>query len=166
MDGLLHDSGCEANGDDPAYRVFADNGHPGTQHSYHDMEDAVDDAMATLSATGNRKTQAGFRPLSGFVRVPYNDLAAIRAIAEHNKSVVAVMLEIVQAGWYQYRRPGTLRALRQLCIENGWLLICDEVRVRHGAYGEPGLASACRYSPGYRDAGQRSRWGRSVVAAC
>jgi acetylornithine/N-succinyldiaminopimelate aminotransferase len=53
--------------------------------------------MATLSATGNRKTQAGFEPLvSGFVRVPYNDLAAIRAIAEHNKSVVAVMLEIVQ----------------------------------------------------------------------
>jgi acetylornithine/N-succinyldiaminopimelate aminotransferase len=53
--------------------------------------------MATLSATGNRKAQAGFEPLvHGFVRVPYDDLEAIKTVAEHNNNIVAVMLEIIQ----------------------------------------------------------------------
>ena len=53
--------------------------------------------LATLSATGNRKVQAGFEPLtSGFVRVPYNDLEAIRQVAQHNNHVVAVLVEPVQ----------------------------------------------------------------------
>ena len=93
--------------------------------------------MATLSATGNRKTQAGFEPLvSGFARVPYNDLNAIRAIAEHNKNVVAVMLEIVQGeGGIQVADVEYQRGLRQLCDDNGWLLICDEVQCGTGRTG-------------------------------
>jgi acetylornithine aminotransferase len=93
--------------------------------------------MATLSATGNRKTQAGFEPLvSGFVRVPYNDLAAIRAIAEHNKNVVAVMVEIIQGeGGIHIADLGFQRGLRELCDENGWLLICDEVQCGMGRTG-------------------------------
>lgn len=86
--------------------------------------------MATLSATGNRKTQAGFEPLvSGFVRVPYNDLDAIRAVAEHNHNVVAVMLEIIQGeGGIHLASSEFQRGLRQLCDEQDWLLICDEVQ--------------------------------------
>ena len=86
--------------------------------------------MATLSATGNRKTQAGFEPLvSGFVRVPYDDLAAIRTIAEHNKNIVAVMLEIVQGeGGVHLASIEFQKGLRELCDQFGWLLICDEVQ--------------------------------------
>jgi len=86
--------------------------------------------MATLSATGNRKAQAGFEPLvAGFVRVPYNDLEAIRNIAEHNKNIVAVMLEIVQGeGGIHLAAADYQRRLRQLCDDNEWLLICDEVQ--------------------------------------
>ena len=93
--------------------------------------------MATLSATGNRKTQAGFEPLvSGFVRVPYNDLQAIRGIAEHNKNVVAVMIEIVQGeGGIHSADVDYQHGLRQLCDEQGWLLICDEVQCGMGRTG-------------------------------
>ncbi|RIX46797.1 MAG: aspartate aminotransferase family protein [Rhodocyclales bacterium GT-UBC] len=94
--------------------------------------------LATLSATGNRKAQAGFEPLvSGFVRVPYDDLAAIKAVAEHNHSVVAVMLEIIQGeGGIHLASIEYQRALRQLCDEHGWLLICDEVQCGMGRTGK------------------------------
>ncbi len=93
--------------------------------------------MATLSATGNRKTQAGFEPLvSGFARVPYNDLGAIEAVAEHNHNVVAVMLEIVQGeGGIHIADPGFQRGVRQICDEKGWLMICDEVQCGMGRTG-------------------------------
>ena len=86
--------------------------------------------MATLSATGSRKVQAGFEPLvSGFVRVPYDDIEAVRVVAGHNQNVVAVMLEAIQGeGGVHLARPEYLRQLRQLCDEKGWLLICDEVQ--------------------------------------
>ncbi len=86
--------------------------------------------MATLSATGNRKVQAGFEPLvSGFVRVPFDDIAAVRAVAEHNHHVVAVMLEVLQGeGGIHLAQLEYQRELRQLCDEKGWLLICDEVQ--------------------------------------
>lgn len=86
--------------------------------------------MATLSATGNRKAQAGFEPLmTGFVRVPYNDLDAIRSVAEHNQNIVAVMLEMIQGeGGINLASPEYQQALRKLCDEKGWLLICDEVQ--------------------------------------
>ncbi len=86
--------------------------------------------MATLSATGNRKAQAGFEPLvAGFVRVPYNDLQAIRSIAEHNRNIVAVMVEIIQGeGGIHLAAPEFQSGLRQLCDERDWLMICDEVQ--------------------------------------
>ena len=131
-------SGCEAN--EAAIKLARFYGHQqGVENpAIIVMEKAFHGrTMATLSATGNRKTQAGFEPLvSGFVRVPYNDLAAIKAIAEHNKSVVAVMLEIVQGeGGINIADLGYQRALRQLCDENGWLLICDEVQCGMGRTG-------------------------------
>lgn len=131
-------SGCEAN--EAAIKLARLYGH----HQGIDspsiivMEKAFHGrTMATLSATGNRKTQAGFEPLvSGFVRVPYNDLEAIRAIAEHNKSIVAVMLEIVQGeGGIHIANVEYQRALRRLCNEKGWLLICDEVQCGTGRTG-------------------------------
>jgi acetylornithine aminotransferase len=86
--------------------------------------------MATLSATGNRKTQAGFEPLvHGFLRVPYDDLEAIKNIAEHHNNIVAVMLEIIQGeGGIHLASTEFQKGLRQLCDDKGWLLICDEVQ--------------------------------------
>ncbi len=131
-------SGCEAN--EAAIKLARFYGHQKSIDSpaIIVMEKAFHGrTMATLSATGNRKTQAGFEPLvSGFARVPYNDLGAIRAIAEHNKNVVAVMLEIVQGeGGIQIADAEFQRGLRQLCDENSWLLICDEVQCGMGRTG-------------------------------
>lgn len=94
--------------------------------------------MATLSATGNRKAQAGFEPLvSGFVRVPYDDLAAIKSVAEHNKNIVAVMLEMIQGeGGIHLASIEYQKGLRQFCDEQGWLLICDEVQCGMGRTGK------------------------------
>ena len=93
--------------------------------------------LATLSATGNYKVQVGFEPLvSGFVRVPYNDLDAVRAVAAHNKNVVAVMLEIIQGeGGIHLADADYLRGVRALCDEHEWLMICDEVQCGMGRTG-------------------------------
>lgn len=95
--------------------------------------------MATLSATGNRKTQAGFEPLvSGFIRVPYDDLAAIKQIASRKNNVVAILVEPVQ-GEGGIHIPADMKAyfqgLRQVCDENGWLLMLDEVQSGIGRTG-------------------------------
>lgn len=94
--------------------------------------------LATLSATGNRKAQAGFEPLvSGFIRVPYKDIEAIRHIATHDHSVVAVMLEVIQGeGGVNMVDDAYLRAVRELCDKHGWLLICDEVQCGIGRTGK------------------------------
>jgi acetylornithine aminotransferase len=93
--------------------------------------------MATLTATGSRKIQAGFEPLlTGFARVPFNDLEAIRHVAEHNKSVVAVLLEVVQGeGGINVLPSEFLVGLRQICDANGWLLMLDEVQTGIGRTG-------------------------------
>jgi acetylornithine aminotransferase len=93
--------------------------------------------MATLTATGSRKIQAGFEPLlSGFARVPFNDLEAIRHVAEHNKSVVAVLVEVVQGeGGINVLPADYLVALRQICDTHGWLLMLDEVQTGIGRTG-------------------------------
>jgi acetylornithine aminotransferase len=93
--------------------------------------------MATLSATGNRKAQAGFEPLvTGFVRVPYGDLEAIRNVAEHNKNIVAVMLEVIQGeGGIHLVDPAFYRGVRELCDSHDWLMICDEVQCGMGRTG-------------------------------
>jgi acetylornithine/N-succinyldiaminopimelate aminotransferase len=132
-------SGCEAN--EAAIKLARFYGHQKGVDSpaIIVMEKAFHGrTLATLSATGNRKAQAGFEPLvSGFVRVPYNDLDAIRAVAEHNHNVVAVMLEMVQGeGGINIASNEFQRSLRQLCDENGWLLMCDEVQCGIGRTGK------------------------------
>jgi acetylornithine/N-succinyldiaminopimelate aminotransferase len=93
--------------------------------------------MATLTATGSRKIQAGFEPLlSGFARVPFNDIEAIRHVAEHNKSVVAVLVEVVQGeGGINVLPSEFLVELRQICDNHGWLLMLDEVQTGIGRTG-------------------------------
>jgi acetylornithine/N-succinyldiaminopimelate aminotransferase len=93
--------------------------------------------MATLSATGNRKVQAGFEPLvTGFVRTPYNDLEAIHHIAQHNSNIVAVLVEPIQ-GEGGIRTPDIayLQQLRKICDEHNWLLMLDEVQCGIGRTG-------------------------------
>ena len=92
--------------------------------------------LATLSATGSRKAQAGFEPLmGGFIRVPYNDLAAIERIAE-NPSIVAVLMEVLQGeGGIHVADLDYLRGLRRVCDERGWLLMIDEVQSGIGRTG-------------------------------
>ncbi|HWH81065.1 MAG TPA: aspartate aminotransferase family protein [Burkholderiaceae bacterium] len=95
-------------------------------------------SIATLSATGNTKVQAGFGPLvEGFVRVPLNDVAAIEKVAATNRNVVAVFLEVIQGEGGV--RPSTLeylREVRRVCDANGWLLMLDEVQCGMGRTGK------------------------------
>ena len=94
--------------------------------------------LATLSATGNRKVQAGFEPLvSGFLRVPYNDLEALAAVAKNNQNVVAVLVEPVQ-GECGIRIPADdyLPGIRKLCDENHWLMMLDEIQTGMGRSGQ------------------------------
>ena len=85
--------------------------------------------IATLTATGNRKAQAGFEPLlPGFARVPYNDAQAVENAAT-NMNIVAVLVEPVQGeGGVNVADPRYLKALRALCDRHGWLLMFDEVQ--------------------------------------
>ena len=95
--------------------------------------------MATLSATGNRKVQAGFEPLvSGFIRVPYDDVDAVRQVASSNPNVVAILVEPVQGegGINIPKDSGAyLETLRQICDAHGWLLMVDEVQTGIGRTG-------------------------------
>jgi acetylornithine/N-succinyldiaminopimelate aminotransferase len=86
--------------------------------------------LATLSATGNRKVQAGFEPLvQGFRRVPYDDLEAVRAVAANAGDIVAVLVEpILGEGGIKVPQDNYLKGLRELCDQRGWLLMLDEVQ--------------------------------------
>lgn len=86
--------------------------------------------LATLSASGSRKIQAGFEPLvTGFSRVPYNNSDAVRVVAENNKDVVAILVEpITGEGGIQIPDAGYLKSLREICDERGWLLMLDEIQ--------------------------------------
>jgi acetylornithine aminotransferase len=95
--------------------------------------------MATLTATGNRKVQAGFEPLvGGFARVPYNDLESIEQIAKQMQNVVAVMVEPIQGeAGIQIPDEKYLIGIREICDTQGWLMMLDEVQsgnCRTGAY--------------------------------
>jgi len=131
-------SGCEAN--EAAIKLARLYGHnkgieqPAIivmEHAFHGR------TLATLSATGNRKVQAGFEPLvSGFVRVPFDDLAAIEQVAANNKNVVAVLFEPVQGeGGIHVAHEDFLRGLRRLCDAQGWLFMVDEVQCGIGRTG-------------------------------
>ncbi|HPV44470.1 MAG TPA: aspartate aminotransferase family protein [Methylotenera sp.] len=133
-------SGCEAN--EAAIKLARLYGH---NKGIHNPEIIVMErafhgrTMATLSATGNRKTQAGFEPLvSGFIRVPYDDLEAVKQIATRKNNVVAILVEPVQGEGGVYI-PADMRAylegLRKVCDDNGWLLMLDEVQSGIGRTG-------------------------------
>ncbi|MBS0424132.1 MAG: aspartate aminotransferase family protein [Proteobacteria bacterium] len=94
--------------------------------------------MATLTASGNRKVQAGFEPLlSGFVRAPYNNMDAIAQVAANNKDVVAVLVEPFQGeGGVNIPEVHYLQELRHLCNQNDWLLMLDEVQSGIGRSGK------------------------------
>ena len=93
--------------------------------------------LATLTATGNRKVQAGFEPLvQGFVRVPYDDLEAVETAAVNRKNIVAVLVEPIQGeGGINIPANDYLPGLRALCDREGWLLICDEIQTGIGRTG-------------------------------
>jgi len=86
--------------------------------------------MATLTATGNRKIHAGFEPLvQGFVRAPYNDIEAIQNIAKNNSNVVAVLVEpITGEGGINIPADDYLNQIREICNENNWLMMLDEIQ--------------------------------------
>ncbi len=93
--------------------------------------------MATLTATGNRKVQAGFEPLvRGFIRVPFNDLEAIRAIAATKSDTVAVLVEPIQGeGGIHVPDEDYLAGIRAICDEQGWLMMLDEIQTGIGRTG-------------------------------
>ncbi len=132
-------SGCEAN--EAAIKLARLYGHrkgienPATivmENAFHGR------TLATLSATGNRKVQAGFEPLvTGFVRVPFNDIESVRQIAARNSGVVSVLLEPIQGeGGINVSAIEYLRALREICDKNEWLLMLDEVQCGIGRTGK------------------------------
>jgi acetylornithine aminotransferase len=136
---FFSNSGCEAN--EAAIKLARLYGHgrgidtPAIivmEKSFHGR------TLATLSATGNRKVQAGFEPLvTGFIRAPYNDLDAVRHIAQHNANVVAILVEPIQGeGGICTPDASYLQQLRQICNENNWLLMLDEVQTGIGRTGK------------------------------
>ena len=132
-------SGCEAN--EAAIKLARLYGHQKgveapaivvLEHAFHGR------TIATLSATGSRKVQAGFEPLvAGFVRVPFDDLEAVRRVAENNRNVVAVLVELIQGeGGINICHDDYLHGLREICTANGWLLMLDEVQSGIGRTGK------------------------------
>ncbi|MCC6532955.1 MAG: aspartate aminotransferase family protein [Burkholderiales bacterium] len=140
MDNVFFcNSGCEAN--EAAIKLARLYGHKKgievptiivTEKSFHGR------TMATLTATGSRKVQAGFEPLlAGFARVPYDDVAAIRQVAANNQSVVAMLVEpITGEGGIHIPGDDYLRELRAICDQHGWLFMLDEVQTGIGRTGK------------------------------
>ncbi len=94
--------------------------------------------LATLTATGNRKVQAGFEPLvKGFIRVPYADIEAIEDVARNNADVVAVLVEPVQGeGGVNIPAGDYLNRIREICDRQGWLMMLDEIQTGMGRTGK------------------------------
>ena len=94
--------------------------------------------LATLTATGNRKVQAGFEPLvQGFIRVPYNDLDAIKTVAANSQNVAAILLEPIQGeGGINVPDAGYLDGIRAICDDNNWLMMLDEIQTGMGRTGK------------------------------
>jgi acetylornithine aminotransferase len=95
-------------------------------------------SIATLSATGNEKVQQGFGPLvEGFIRVPLNDIEALKKATQGNSNVVAVFMETIQGeGGINQMRIDYLRQVRALCDANDWLMMIDEVQCGMGRTGK------------------------------
>ena len=131
-------SGCEAN--EAAIKLARLYGHQQgiEQPAVIVMEQAFHGrTLATLSATGNRKVQAGFEPLvAGFVRVPFDDMAAIEKLATRNPNIVAVLFEPIQGeGGINLAHDEFMRSLRQICDQKNWLFMVDEVQCGLGRTG-------------------------------
>ena len=94
--------------------------------------------LATLTASGSRKIQAGFEPLvRGFVRGPFNDIEALKTIAKNNPDICAIFVEPIQGeGGIHLAAPEYLQQLRELCDELDWLLMFDEVQTGNGRTGK------------------------------
>ena len=94
--------------------------------------------LATLTASGSRKIQAGFEPLvRGFVRGPYNDIQALETIGDNNADICAILAEPIQGeGGIQMADADYLQKLRKLCDQRGWLLMLDEVQTGNGRTGK------------------------------
>jgi acetylornithine aminotransferase len=133
-------SGCEAN--EAAIKLARLYGHNNgienpeiivMEQSFHGR------TLATLSATGNYKVQAGFEPLvGGFIRVPYDDIEAVKHVAEHHPNIVAILVEPVQGeGGINIPKEASayLETLRQIADAHGWLLMLDEVQTGIGRTG-------------------------------
>jgi acetylornithine aminotransferase len=139
MDNVFFgNSGAEAN--EAAIKLARLYGHKRDIDQPHIvvMENAFHGrTMATLTASGNRKIQAGFEPLlSGFVRAPFGDIEALQNIAKNNSKVVAVLLEPIQGeGGVRMLPKPFLSALRQLCDQQEWLMMLDEVQTGNGRTG-------------------------------
>lgn len=139
MDNVFFsNSGAEAN--EAAIKIARLFGHQNNiaTPSIIVMENAFHGrTMATLTATGNRKVQAGFEPLvSGFIRVPFNDIQAIENVAKSNPNVVAVMLEPIQGeGGLSIAENQYMTSLREICNTQNWLMILDEVQTGNGRTG-------------------------------
>ncbi len=101
------------------------------EHSFHGR------TMATLSATGNRKVQAGFEPLvHGFIRLPYNDIEAVEKAARQMSDIVAILVEPIQGeGGVNIPDPNYLTRLRAICDQKQWLLMLDEIQTGMGRTG-------------------------------
>jgi len=132
-------SGSEANeGALKLVRLFGHkHGEPAAQTIV--MENAWHGrTLATLAATGSEKARKGFDPLpSGFIRVPYNDLAAVERAAAADPRVRAVWIEVLQGeGGINVADLDYIRALRALCDARGWLLMIDEVQSGIGRTGK------------------------------
>jgi len=132
-------SGCEAN--EAAIKLARLYGHgKGIAHpEIVVMENAFHGrTLATLSATGNRKVQVGFEPLvTGFPRVPFNDIDSLHQLAERSSNIVAVLVEPIQGeGGINVSTIEYLRGLRELCDRKGWLLMLDEVQCGLGRTGK------------------------------
>jgi acetylornithine aminotransferase len=102
------------------------------EHAFHGR------TLATLTASGSRKVQAGFEPLvRGFTRAPYGDIEALHKIAKNNPDIAAVMIEPVQGeGGVHILPDGKLEEIRAVCDQYGWLMILDEVQTGNGRTGK------------------------------
>ncbi len=105
--------------------------------------------MATLTASGSRKVQAGFEPfVPGFIRAPFNDIEALHTIAANRDDIVAVMLEPIQGeGGIITAEDSYLRAVSQLCQEHDWLLILDEIQTGNARTGKYFAAQHANVQP-------------------
>ena len=94
--------------------------------------------LATLSASGGRRVQAGFEPLvRGFARAPFNDMESLKIVADNNTAICAILVEPIQGeGGVRLASTGYLRQLREFCDQRGWLLMLDEVQTGNGRTGK------------------------------